>query len=305
MISWLKDYFYKRAESSTRVHPLYILPTLDGLKVLALNFILLIMGLVYANNYVLLFNFILFCLFLGSMFYTHFNLSGLTLNSAQFPPLFVNENGVLVLHFTSTNAQGHYFIRPVFKSKLIKINEPKTTFPISSKESTTISISIQGIERGQDNIQAIYLETLFPFNFFRCFTFFRINQDCLIYPERSDLRLHEEVEVIEESREEGDDFFIREYQVGDSLKRIDWKKLAQTNRWYTRQFQSVKPNPIMLVLDKTPLEDTLKSICFSMHILHQQNIKYGLKLGHKILISPENSPRHLNDCLRELARYET
>lgn len=305
MLNWFKDYFYQRASNSKRVHPIYILPTLDGLKVIGLNLILLIMGLVYANNYVLLFNFILFCLFLGSMFYTHFNLSGLSLTSAQFPPLYVNENGVLTLHFTSTNAQGHYFIRPVFKSSRMKINNPQSTFPIASKESSTVSVSIQGLKRGQENIQTIYVETLFPFNFFRCFTFFRIDQNCLIYPERTDLRLHEEIELIEESREEGDDFIIREYQIGDSLKRIDWKKLAQTNRWYTRQYQSAKPNPILLILDKTPLEETLKSICFSMHILHQQNIKYGLKLGQKILISPENSPRHLNDCLRELARYET
>ena len=305
MINWLKNYFYQRASHSKRVHPIYILPTGDGLKVIGLNLILLVMGLVYANNYVLLFNFILFCLFLGSMFYTHFNLSGLKLLSARFPALYVNENGVLTLHFSSSNAQGHYFIRPAFKSLMIKINEPEKTFPISSKETTTIHLSIQGVKRGQEIIHTIYLETLFPFNFFRCFTFFRIDQDCLIYPERSNLQLHEEVELIEENKEEGDDFFIREYQVGDSLKRIDWKKLAQTNRWYTRQFQSAQPNPRLLVLDKTPMEETLKSICFSIHILHQQNVKYGLKLGQKIFILPENSPRHLSDCLRELARYET
>lgn len=305
MITWLKDFFYQRAADSKRVHPIYILPTMDGLKVVALNLILLVMGLVYANNYVLLFNFILFCLFLGSMFYTHFNLSGLKLKSAQFPALYVNENGTLSLHFTSSNAQGHHFIRAAFKSSKIKINDPLETFPVSAKESSVINISVQGLKRGEESISTIYVETLFPLNFFRCFTFFRIDQDCLIYPQRSDLRLHEEVEVVEQTTEEGDDFFIREYQIGDSLKRIDWKKLAQTNRWYTRQFQSAKPTPILLVLDKTPLEETLKSICFSMHMLHQQNIKYGLKLGNKILITPENSPRHLNDCLRELARYET
>jgi uncharacterized protein (DUF58 family) len=210
MINRFKDYFFQRASNSKRVHPIYILPTLDGMKVVALNFILLVMGLVYANNYVLLFNFILFCLFLGSMFYTHFNLSGLSLTSAQFPPLYVNENGILTLHFTSTNAQGHYFIRPVFKSLRIKINHPQTTFSISSKDSSTIGVSIQGLKRGQENIQTIYVETLFPFNFFRCFTFFRIDQNCLIYPERTDLRLHEEIELIEDSREEGDDFIIRE-----------------------------------------------------------------------------------------------
>ena len=304
MINFLKEYFYRRASNSRRIHPIYILPTADGLKITCLNLILLVMGLVYANNYVLLFNFILFCLFLGSMFYTHFNLSGLTLDTAQLPPLYSNENGQLSLSFKSSNAQGHYFIRPYFKSSMIKLMDPKITFSISSKDRTNVNISIQALSRGQENIQSIYVETLFPFNFFRCFTFFRIDQNCLIYPERSDLRLHEEIELAEDSREEGDNFFVREYLIGDSLKRVDWKKLAQTNRWYTRQFQAVKPNPVLLVLDKTPIEDTLKSICFSMHLLHQQGIKYGLKLGQKIIISPENSTRHLNHCLKELARYE-
>ena len=126
MITLLKEFFYDRISSSRKAHPIYILPTIDGLKVMALNFILLVMGLIYANNYVLLFNFILFCLFLGSMFYTHFNLSGLTLKNTQFPSMYVNENGVLSLTFNSSNAQGHYFIRPYFKNSKIKILDPKS-----------------------------------------------------------------------------------------------------------------------------------------------------------------------------------
>lgn len=301
----IHEFIYDRATNSKRIHPIYILPTLDGLKVVGLNFILLVIGLIYANNYVLLFNFILFCLFLASMFYTHFNLSGLSLDSAQFPALHVNENGNLALHFSSKNAQGHHFIRAYFKSKLVEMIEKEKTFTVNFNEKTTVNIPLNGIMRGQETIASIYIETLFPFNFFRCFTFFRVDQECLIYPERLNLKLHEEIEIVESTLEEGDDFFIRNYQVGDSLKRIDWKKLAQTNQWYTRQFQSAKPNPILLVLEKPPIEDTLKSICFSIHTLHQQNIKYGIKLRHDILITPENSPRHLNECLRELARYET
>ena len=303
-MKWIRDYFYERAANSQKAHPIYILPTIDGLKVVALNITLLIIGLVYANNYVLLFNFILFCLFLASMFYTHFNLSGLKLESIQLPAMHVNENATLTLYFSSKNAQGHYFIRPYFKNSLIKINETKKTFPIPYSESTAIHLSLQGVKRGNEIIRSLYLETLFPFNFFRCFTFFRIDQECLVYPERVDLKLHEEIEVVESAKEEGEDFYLRDYIPGDSLKRVDWKKLAQTHRWYTRQFQSAKANPILLVLDQTPKEDTLKSICFSIHSLHQQNIKYGIKLRSDILISPGNSPRHLSHCLRELARYE-
>jgi len=301
----IKNYFYNKISASRAVHRTYIIPTLDGLKVIALNATLLVIGLVYANNYVLLFNFILFCLFLGSMFYTHFNLSGIKLESVQFPSLHVNENGTALLHFSTKNAQGHSFIRAYFKSSIIEISDEKSTFPIHFGHSTTASLSIKGIKRGKEKIQSLYIETQFPFNFFRCFTFFRIDQECYTYPERVNFNIHEELEIVETSTDEGDDFFLRDYQTGDSLKRVDWKKLAQTNRWYTRQYQSAKPKPILLVLDKTPVEDTLKSICFSLHALHHQNIKYGIKLKHDVLISPENSPKHLNHCLIELARYET
>ncbi len=304
MFARLKEYFYDRASNSKRVHPIYILPTLDGLKVVALNLILLVMGLIYANNYVLLFNFILFCLFLGSMFYTHFNLNGLKLESSQFPALHTKENGVLSLHFSTKNSQGNYFIRPYFKSHLVKINDNKQTFPVSFDHKTDIHISIKGIKRGREKIESIYVESLFPFNFFRCFTFFRIDQECFVYPERENLRLHEEVELTEADKGEGEDFYLRDYQIGDSLKRVDWKKLAQTNRWYTRQFQSARPSPVMLVSKQAPKEETLKSICFALHAFHQQDIRYGIKLGNNLIIEPENSPHHLNHCLRELASYE-
>jgi hypothetical protein len=61
----------------------------------------------------------------------------------------------------------------------------------------------------------------------------------------------------------------------------------------------------MLVSKQPPKEETLKSICFALHALHQSDIRYGIKLGNDVLIEPQNSPYHLNHCLRELASYET
>ena len=239
------------------------------------------------------------------MFYTHFNISGLSLVSAHLPSLHVKEDGVLTLFFKTRNAQGNYFIKPSFKSSLLKINNEKITFPISFGNESQINLPVTAIKRGHENLQSIYIESLFPFNFFRCFTFFRIDQDFYVYPERENLGIHEEIEISENDQGEGDEFFLRDYQVGDSLKRVDWKKLAQTNRWYTRQFQAAKPSPRMLVMNQTPKEETLKSICYALHSLHQQDIKYGIKLNEDVLIVPENSPMHLIHCLRELASYET
>lgn len=304
MLQKIKDFLYNRIANSNRAHPLYIIPTIDGLKVVALNITLLVIGLIYANNYVLLFNFILFCLFLGSMFYTHFNLNGLKLESIRIPSLHVNESGMALLHFSTKNSQGHNFIRPYFKNSLLEFINPQQTFNVSNEHNQTIRIAIKGQKRGVEKIHSLYIETLFPFNFFRCFTFFKIEHEILVYPERSNLNEHLVIEQIDHNKEEGDEFILREYQIGDSLKRVDWKKLAQSNRWHTRQFQKANPNPVVLVMEDSSTEESLKSICFALHLLHSQNIKYGIKLGNKITITPANSLHHLNHCLRELATYE-
>lgn len=303
MIRSIRNYFYNRAASSGRQHPLYIVPTADGLKVIALNVTLLVIGLVYANNYVLLFNFILFCLFLGSMFYTHFNLSGIKLESVVFPSFHAKEESSVLMYFSTSNSQGHHFIRPYFKSSLVKVSNNKETFSIKSDEQTAIRVSVSGKRRGKETINAVYLETLFPFNFFRCFTFFNINQDIYLYPERANLRLHTEETKEDPKKEDGEEFHIRDYIPGDSLKRVDWKKLAQTNRWYTREFQTNLPDSVMLILDKNPSEEALKSLCYAIYDLHHQNIKFGLKLKDDLVIPPDNSPRHLTRCLRELAGF--
>lgn len=304
MLRSIIDYFYDKIAGARLDHPIYIIPTFDGVKVILLNIILLVIGLSYANNYVLLFNFILFCLFLGSMFYTHFNLSGLKLVSVTSPQIHKGEYRELVLYFTSTNSQGHYFLRPSFKSKLVTIQNPKQTYAISSTNNFSIKILIHGEKRGRESINTIYLETLFPFNFFRCFTFYSVDLRLFVFPEIKSGSNFQKSFVPDLINKESDEFFIREYQTGDSLKRVDWKKLAQTNKWYTRQYVAVNPEPVVFSCDDNASEELLSSLCFSIHEMQTRNIPYGLKLGNKSFVAPGNSPFHLLNCLRELACYD-
>ena len=303
MINKIKNYFYNKISSSRQTHPIYILPTLDGLKVVFLNIVLLTMGLTYANNYILLLNFVLFCLFLGSMFYTHFNLSGLRIISVSVPSIHVGETKELILYFTSSNSQGHHFLTPGIKSSLISLLVNDKKFSLSKDNNYTLKIPISALKRGREKLDNVYLETLFPFHFFRCFTFFSLQNDIYIYPEikqgkNSFLRLRANL-----LNKEADDFFIRDFHTGDSLKRVDWKKLAQTNKWYTRQPDKEKPEPVILECGENENEESLSSICYSIHELHNLNASYGLKIANKKYIQPTHSAQHLQTCLRELANY--
>jgi uncharacterized protein (DUF58 family) len=299
----------KRFENIGRNNQLYIVPTLDGLKLLCLNLILLVIGLVYANNYVLLFNFILFCLFIGSMYYTHFNLQGLKFISARIHPLHANENGVLSLTFKSRSALGHHFLGVRFKNKFIQTLNSQFSFSFNAQENLLkVDIPLVATERGVGKLPRIIVETFFPFHLFRCFVYFSSELPLIIYPERKDYQLHDKTSSSEEKHNDGDDFYLKNYQAGDSLKRIYWKKVAQSNQWFSKKLINPDLAPVMLSLSsekhsKQELEKELSSLCFALHQLHSQNIKYGLKLG-AFEISPDHSTPHLNLCLKALAQYE-
>lgn len=306
---FLANYFYDKIANSKKPHPLYIIPTLDGIKVIVLNLLLLTIGLVYANNYVLLFNFMLFCLFLASMFYTHFNLTGLKISSISFNPIHANELSTLTLYLESTNRQGHFFIGLKIKSSIFKIEYPNETFQLHSNSPGKVEVVVRGLKRGKEQLAPIYIQTLFPFDFFRCFTFFNLDQSVYVYPERINLKIHSENLIANPAHDNGEELHIKNFQIGDSLKRVDWKKLAQTNRWYIKELQTLKPGPVILSTNylknkNISKEELLKSICFSLYEHHQEGREYGIELGENVYVSPENSAKHLDHCLRELARYE-
>lgn len=299
-----------KIESLGREKQLYIVPTMDGLKLLALNLILLVIGLAYANNYILFFNFILFCLFLASMFYTHFNLQGLRLTSTQIMPIHANEASLLTLHFKTQSSLGHYFLKARLSNPLIKnVEEPTFSFKASENKRLSVDIKVVGIKRGSLALEKICIETLFPFHLFKCFVFFNANIPLIVFPEKKDLRLHRCEVSPEEKLHNGDDFVLNDFRSGDPLKRVHWKKLAQSNRWYSKHLISPDPDAVILSLGKSSLsaaelEAQLCSITFNLYRLYTENIRFGLDLG-KIKVRPDCSKKHLLHCLDVLAVYET
>ncbi len=297
-------------ETLSKTEQTYIIPTFDGMKLLILNLILLIIGLVYANNYVLLFNFILFCLFLGSMYYTHFNLQGLILVSAKLTPVHVNEVGVLTLHFKTHSRFGHHFLKLRINNKLVQILDQDFNFSFSENLGGILKVEIptKGTRRGVEVFNRICIETLFPFHLFRSFSYFKSSLEILVFPEKKDLNIHTTLENLEDKLYEGDDFILNNFQLGDSLKRVHWKKLAQTSRWYTKKALTPDDSPVTLQsgpesIEKFGLENQLSSLTFAI-IYHQyQNTKYGLSIGN-IFLPPNHGSQHLLKCLTLLANYE-
>jgi uncharacterized protein (DUF58 family) len=307
----MRNYLIKLIKNVSRPEKIYILPTFDGLKLLGLNILLLIIGLTYANNFILLFNFILFCLFLCSMFYTHYNLMGLHLDGIKFIPAHAGEFATIQFFFKSNSKLDHHFIKAKIKSKLFDLEDHYFSFTKSFNNQIRIDYRAKTHTRGVENINHIYLETLFPFHLFRCFAFHPCTIDVVVYPKLNMNKLFNEIKSASEQQDESEDQLLREYQPGDSLTRVSWKKVAQSNQWFSKVYMTPKLIPVTLTFSEfedDKLEEQLSSMATYINHYQTQGTSYGLSLEHADhsieQILPGNSLFHFQICLKKLAMYE-
>jgi uncharacterized protein (DUF58 family) len=305
------NFFREKLKKSSRPRKIYIIPTIDGLKLLSLNITLLIIGLVYGNNFVLLFNFILFGLFICSMFYTHFNLDGLKLEMLYLSPTYAGENNNLHLFIKTSSSLGHHYINFNLDSKLVQTKDAVFSSDESDTATIKAEIKIKAIKRGVETIQLVRLETLFPFHLFRCISYHPCNLEIIVYPETNNKKLFLETRPHKDETHEPDDFTLRNFEQGDSYSRVDWKKLAQKNIWYTKIATKIKNTPVVLQLgdhEAENIEQQISSLATQMRVCQASETPYGLYLISKNepaqIIAPSLSLTHLNRCLRVLAQYE-
>jgi uncharacterized protein (DUF58 family) len=303
LLNRFKNFILTKIASKRIKHPVYILPTADGLKVIALNVILLVMGLIYANNYVLLLNFILFCLFLASMFYTHYNLNGLSITAIKSQAFFVAEENFFEIYMKTKNNYFHYYISCSISNKLFS-SQPQL-FNIEPYVNNPLKYFITPKKRGGDTLDYVLIQTNFPFNLFNCFTFIHLNTLFYVYPEKTLSPLNSNYYNDLNFFEFTDESEMKLYASGDSIKRIDWKRLAKTGEWFTRKNLPTTNEKIILKLDnERDLELSLSKLCFQIYNLEQDNREYGLQLDEKNLILPSTGHSHMNKCLKNLATYE-
>ncbi len=102
----------------------------------------------------------------------------------------------------------------------------------------------------------------------------------------------------------------RLYQEGDSWKRIDWRTAARTDELYTKQFERIRPQSLLLAVETYAFENAEEALSLAASLLCElfsQGISAGLVLpatGQKesILIRPDGS--ELQKCLFEIADHD-
>lgn len=104
----------------------------------------------------------------------------------------------------------------------------------------------------------------------------------------------------------------REYQEGDNWKRIDWRTAARTNELYTKQYERIRPQSVLIAVETGSFSDPEEALSIAaslLYDLHEKGIAAGLTLPstqekEAVLIRPDDPYSGLSDCLYELADHD-
>lgn len=219
-----------------KLRQVYILPTLKGLYYA----ITLVVMFIWSTNYGLSLGFIL--LFLALMVFLVFavftvrNVSNIRLQGVATAPVFLNDSPKFTLRvekLESLDKISLYALRNNQKSNLLSLIEDKDDL---------FQIPDSQLKRGLHVLDYVKIETQYPLGLFRSWFWLKVEESLLVYPTPKG-KLPIPVVLKSQGHKDknqtsfgSEDFFgLREYQFGDSMKHIVWKK-SQGNQIMAKQF---------------------------------------------------------------------
>ena len=153
----------------------------------------------------------------------------------------------------------------------------------------------------------------FPTGLFHCWSWLQFSQTLTIYPKPVNASL---LTYIQESSDDGnyqiktvdgDDFAgLREHKVGESLKHISWKALAQGRGKLTKTFQGHAQPSLWLdwnQVNAISVDEKLSKLTSLVLKADDLNQTYGLKIPHHT-IEKNHGLSHKNQCLQLLACFK-
>ena len=104
----------------------------------------------------------------------------------------------------------------------------------------------------------------------------------------------------------------KEYKEGDSWKRIDWRTAARTGELYTKYFEKIRPQSVILAVDTAAFSDKEQALSVAASLLYDlyaKGVPAGLALPatkrkEAVLIRPDAALSELETLLFELADHD-
>lgn len=300
-----KGWLEKRARASSEHYlsqrNIYILPSKQGFAFCLMLALMLLTAINYQSSLIYLLVFILGSTFLISIWLCFFNMQGLVVRVSHIAPVQAGEpvRVELAANLAGKERSGFY----------VKLDEQADTNYWPMEKAPVIEIRGFEYGRGVFDLPAVSLETFFPFGLIRAWTWMWFDSKLVVYPvpvEPPELSGSGDDEEGGQQKREGEELGdVREYQSGDSMRRVLWRHYARREELVVRSRESVASKKVTLdwvSYSDFGTEQALSYMCFDVLSLFEANQEFALTMpnGGVPLGAGE---AHRDQCLTVLARF--
>jgi len=294
-----------RRSAFRRRDRIYIFPNRFGFLGFALFLVILAAGATYQNNLVFMMAFFVISLSLVAILQTARNLRDLEVLSLNVEPAFAGNATAATLSLT--NRSGDPKTNLEIWADFTGTNKTKTRFRIpflASSLDTKATANFKATftlpaQRGEYKMRRLRIGTSAPYGLFGAWIYLECESACVVYPVPAGVR---ELPITTVAL--GEDFSgHKNYAVGDSMNRIDWKIFSRHHQLFVKEYHDGANPRIEFTLsnsNKGRLEGELSqlSLWLTMAREHSYDFKLNMPNFNSSFASDLN---HYRRCMRELS----
>lgn len=288
---WLDQRLPPVTRHTLRQRSLFVFPTPFGFSLVMLVILLYVLGTNYQNNLIILLSYLLLVLFVGSIMLAFLNLHHTSLEAKAISDTHVGDTIQIQVQLersaglpqaTSIGWQGQ---------------------PASLIKTSPVLLAISSQRRGFYQVPRLKIESVFPFGLIRCWSYIRLDCQYWVFP-AAQLSPFGDSQMATQTSGQDEWTGLQQYQPGDSLRQLDWKRLSRQQRLLVHQYKAVALPNDELWLSPDPrlpgLEAQLSDLTARALQAESKQQPFGLRIGeHQIAVG--GGPVHLRKVLQELA----
>ena len=285
---------------------LYILPTPQGFLFGLTLLVMLLGSMNYANSMGFMLTFLLFSLAVFSMHAAHANLLGLRLVAASVEPVFAGETARFHLAVYNPGRRARVAV-----TLSAEEDERTVTSDIPAAGQNLAPVPLLTKHRGWQPVGRLAVESSYPFGLFRPWSWLYMDWKVLVYPAPATQAppLPDPLggQGLGKPNQHGEDDFggLRQYQRGDSPRRIAWRASSRHAELLTKRFSGTGEQTRWFewtALEGLDVETRLSVLCRWVLTAHAGGLAYGMRLPGEVF-PPAAGEEQRDRCLQALALY--
>jgi len=285
---------------------IYIVPSRRGWAFLLALMICLVASVNYQLNLGYALSFLLAGLFAASLLNTYKNLAGLHLDSLQAPTTTCGEPAKFLLRMSNATRHDRIGID-------VRHADTSARCDLPTDKQTIAELNIPTTQRGYQRLGRLTLTSQYPLGLWTTWSYCHTDAQVLVHPRAEAQppplpRAYDDGDADSlQAGVEGDVANLRDYQPGDPLTRVAWKRAARGAGLHVRELEENNPGgDIELSIAATDCHDVeaqVSRLCAWVNEAHQAGSAYSLTLDSNHLAN-NSGDAHRTACLDALALYK-